>query len=165
MVVKLISQTFNLDFFSLVYFSPSILTIGTLGHDNRSLKLTVYFVFYSIGKTCLEIKSLREKARELTIKGITNMSSLHFYFFLSFTCCLLKIVNVKNIEGIPNFIMFKKCHFLKKPSSLLMYVMSFISCFSVSCALIHILNGYINMNVPQKWLWWDIIYLLGSYII
>lgn len=70
MVVKLISQTFNLDFFSLVYFSPPILTVGTLGHDNRPLKLTVYFVFYFIGKTCLEIKSLREKARELTIKGI-----------------------------------------------------------------------------------------------
>lgn len=62
----------------------------------------------------------------------------------------------KDIAGIPKFIMFEKCHFLKKTSSLLMYV---------SCALIHILNGYINMNVPQKWLWWDIIYLLGSYII
>ena len=131
MVVKLIPQTFNLDFLSLVYFSPLLLTIGALGHDNWPLKLIVYFVFF-IGKTCLEIKSLRDKARALTIAGITNMCNLHLYFFLSFTCCLLKIVNVKktvnvkNIASIPKFIMFEKCHFFKKYSSLLMYAMSFI---------------------------------------
>lgn len=132
MVVKLISQTFNLDFLSLVYFCPLLLTIGALGHDNWPLKLIVYFVFF-IGKTCLEIKSLREKARALTIAGITNMYNLHLYFFLSFAYCLLKIVNVKktvnvkNIAGIPKFIMFEMCHFFKKYSSLLMYAMSFIS--------------------------------------
>lgn len=87
-----ISQAFSLGFLFLVYFSPSTLTNGTPEFGNWPLKLILYFVSHFIGKTCLEIKALRDKARALTITGITNKQFPSLFFLVIY---LLPFKNCK----------------------------------------------------------------------